>query len=197
MTKYEQLGKLIEKNNGYLFASDVANADISRTYLARYVKENSLEKVAKGIYISADTFEDSLFIIQHSNPIVIYSGETALYLNGLLEREDSQTCVSVPSGHYNFRLKDRGLIVHQENSQIYGMGAIDIATNFGNMVKAYNKERSICYCIKNRSKYEVQTYQAAIKNYMRSKDKDLSLLAEYADVLNIRDEVMKYVEVMI
>ena len=197
MTKYDKISELIELNNGYLFTSDIEKADISRTYLARYVKENNLEKVAQGIYISEDTFEDNLFIIQRSNPKVIYSGETALYLNGLLEREDSQTCVCVPSGHNSSRLRDRGILVHQENNKIYGMGVTEIATNFGNIVRTYNKERSICDCVKGRSKYDVQTYQAAIKNYMRSKDKDLSLLLKYAETLNIRDEITKYVEVMI
>ena len=197
MTKYEQINNILQKNNGYLFTSDIAKANISRTYLATYVKDNNLEKVAYGIYVSEDTFIDNLYIIQHSNPTAIYSGETALYLNGLLEREDSQTCVSVPSGNHNFRLKNRGLIVHQENPKIYGMGAIELDTNLGNAVMVYNKERSICDCIKKRKSYDVQTYQAALKNYMRSKNKDLAQLLKYADVLNIRDEVMKYVEVMV
>ena len=50
--------------------------------------------------------------------------------------------------------------------------------------------------IKNRDKYEVQMYQTAMKEYMTSKDKNLSLLVEYADKLGVRNKVMMYVEVM-
>lgn len=39
-------------------------------------------------------------------------------------------------------------------------------------------------------------YQTAIKEYMSSKDKRLSLLIDYAVKLGVRDEVMMYVEVM-
>ena len=40
-------------------------------------------------------------------------------------------------------------------------------------------------------------FQTAIKDYFWGKDKDLHRLMRYAEQLKIRDEVMKYVEVMI
>ena len=67
----------------------------------------------------------------------------------------------------------------------------------GNLVRLYNKERCICDLIKDRKKYEVQLYQTAIKEYMSSKDKNLTLLVDYAVKLGVRDEVMVYVEIMI
>ena len=51
--------------------------------------------------------------------------------------------------------------------------------------------------IKDRKKYEIQLYQTAIKEYMSSKEKNLSRLIEYAVKLGVRDEVMMYVEVMV
>ena len=42
---------------------------------------------------------DELFILQQRNGIVIYSGETALYLHGLTDREYSSVCVTVPQGY--------------------------------------------------------------------------------------------------
>ena len=55
-----------------------------------------MERVASGIYITEDTWEDELFIIQRKYPSVVYSGETALYLHDLLDREYSAVFVSVP-----------------------------------------------------------------------------------------------------
>ena len=65
------------------------------------------------------------------------------------------------------------------------------------MVKVYDKERCICDLISERDKIEVQNFQTAIKEYMASKGKKLSKLIEYAEILGIRDEVMKYVEVLV
>ena len=58
------------------------------------------------------------------------------------------------------------------------------------------------YLVKNtkdklRGKIEVQHYQTAIKSYMRRKDKNLTRLLKYAETLKIRDEIMKYIEVMV
>ena len=93
MTKFEEIDKLLEQNDGYLFSKDVEKAGISRTYLASYVKERGLEKVSKGIYISPDTWEDELYILQLRYPKVIFFGETALYLPEMIDREYSQITV--------------------------------------------------------------------------------------------------------
>ena len=65
------------------------------------------------------------------------------------------------------------------------------------LLPAYDKERCICDMIRERKKYDVQVFQTAMKEYMTSKDKNVSLLVEYAVKLDIRDKVMMYVEVLV
>ncbi|MCR5798354.1 MAG: carbon-nitrogen hydrolase family protein, partial [Eubacterium sp.] len=89
---------------------------------AKLVKDRKLEKVAKGVYVTEDTWADRLYILQYSNPKIIFSGETALYLNMLMEREYSEIVVSVPEGHNGSRLRERGVIVHQERESVFGLG---------------------------------------------------------------------------
>ena len=183
--------------DGYLFVSDIESLGISRTYILKFVRENNLERVGKGIYVTEETWPDMLYVYQLRAPQIIYSGETALYLNSLMDSEYSEVFVSVPTGYNGNRLREKGIIVHQDREGIYGLGVIDVKTQFGNTVKVYDKERCICDLIKNRNKYEVQTFQSAIKGYMRGRDKRLNRLIKYAEAMKIRDEVMKYVEVMV
>lgn len=197
MSKTEELYLMLEQNNGYLFTSEVEKRDISRTYLARFVKENHLEKVAKGIYISEETWEDELYILQKLYSDIIISGETALYLHGLLDREYNEITISVKPSFSGSRLREKGVIIRREKDPLFGLGATEIETNLGNKVAVYDKERCICDLVKNRKKIEVQNYQTAIKTYMRDSNKDLSKLITYAEVLNVRDEVMKYIEVLV
>ena len=197
MNKYDLMTEMIIKNNGYLFTQEVEEAGISRTYMGHFIRDKELEMAARGIYVTSDTWVDELYVIQIRNPQIIYSGETALYLHHLIDREYSAIYVSVPEGHNGFRLREKGILVHQERSGIYGLGLCRVETNYGNHVQSYNKERCVCDTIRNRRKIEVQTFQTAVKSYMQSREKDLSLLMRYAEVLKIRDEVMKYVEVMI
>ena len=197
MNKFDHLNSLVKNNNGYLFVSEGERAGISRTYIYQYIKEKELEQVAKGIYVTPNTWPDMLYVLQHNNPKIIYTDETALYLNMLMEREYAEICVGIPKGQNGGRLRDRGIIVHQERKDVYGLGVCSIETNFGNPVRVYDKERCICDLVRNRNKHESQTFQAAIKTYMRRKDKDLSRLMTYAERIGIRDEVMKYVEVLV
>lgn len=197
MDKYEQMNNLLRENNGYVFTSQVEQAGISRTYLAKFVHENHLEKVAKGIYISQDTWADELYILQICNPKIIYSGETALYLHGMTDREYADICITVPPGFSQTRLRRRGVVVHQEKQENYQLGIVEVETNYGNMVRTYDKEKCICEMIKKRGKIEVQQFQTAMKTFMRDKTKDMSRLMQYGEQLKIRDEIMKYVEVML
>ena len=73
----------------------------------------------------------------------------------------------------------------------------EVPSSSGNMVRVYDKERCICDLIKERSNTDVQNFQTAIKEYVSDKDKKLSRLIQYAQALGVRDEVMKYVEVLV
>ena len=106
MTKKEKIENFIEEYNGYLITSLVCSEDISKTYIAKYIKEHGMEKVSRGVYIADDVWPDELFILQQRNSAIIYSGETALYLHGLTDREYSSVCVTVPQGYNASHLKD-------------------------------------------------------------------------------------------
>lgn len=195
MNQNEIMQQLIEENKGYLLTSKVIEKNISKAFLAKYVKENSLEKVARGIYITEDVWPDELYIMQVRNAAVIFSGETALYLHGLIDREYSEICVSVPTGYNATHLKTGNVQVKYASKNSYGLGVCTVTSMSGNMVRAYDKERCICDLISDRNKIEVQNFQTAMKGYILGKGKKLSKLIEYAERLGMRDEVMKYVEV--
>lgn len=197
MTKFEKLDALTEKNNGYLFTKEVEKEGISRTYLAKYVKNKNLEKVARGIYIREEIWPDELFILQQNYKRIVFSLETALYLHGLLDREYATIYVTLPANANQVGLREKGIIVKQLKKEFYLLGQTEVKTYFDNTVVIYDKERCICDLIKEKEKIEVQTFQTAMKSYMRSSDKDLTKLLSYASKLNMKEEVMKYIEVMI
>lgn len=197
MNKTEYMNKLIDDNNGYLITSEATNYGISKTYISYFIKQHQMEKVAQGIYILDDVWPDELFILQQRNKMIIYSGETALYLHGLIDREYSKVCFSVPIGYNASHIKLPSKDIRYIKKDIFDLGVCETPSISGNNVRLYNKERCICDLIKNRKKYEIQLFQTALKEYMSSKDRHLTNLIEIAQTLGIRDKVMKYVEVML
>ena len=191
------LDQLLEENHGYLMTSQAVEKGISRTAFSQYVNEEGLEKVARGIYMSDGEWPDELFILQARSEKIIFCGETALYLHGLIDREYSEICISVPRGFNVSHIKSDNLQVKYPSKEIHSLGVCHLPSSSGNLVRVYDKERCICDLIKNRSNTEVQNFQTAIKEYISDGDKMLSRLIQYAQVLGIRDEVMKYVGVFV
>ncbi|MGF7003825.1 putative transcriptional regulator of viral defense system [Lachnospiraceae bacterium PF1-21] len=194
--KKEVLKKIADDNNGYLFTADVLCHDISKTYMANFVKENGYERVGHGIYAAPDVWPDELYLLQKANPKIVFSGETALYIHGLTDREYQRIEVTVPKGYNAVHLRKKHIKVRTMKDELYEMGKTMVESGYGNMIIVYDQERTICDTIINRKKMDVQIFQAAIKEYMAVSDRKLQVLVRYAEKLGVRDEVMKYVEVL-
>lgn len=104
-------------------------------------------------------------------------------------REYSHICFTVPIGYNATHIKNKNKEVRYANAELIDMGTCEVPSSSGNMVKVYNMERCICDLIKDRKKYEVQLYQTAMKEYMSSKEKNLTRLVEYANKLGVRDKL--------
>jgi len=79
MSQTDTLDKLLQNNNGYLKTSEAVRVGISRTYITVYARRYGLERVAHGLYISPEAWEDGLYVIQTRYPKAVFSHETALY----------------------------------------------------------------------------------------------------------------------
>ena len=197
MTRFEILDELVEKGNGYLLTYQVLEKGISKPTLADYVNKRNMERVAQGVYLAEDAWKDELYILHLSNSRIIFSHETALFLHGLMEREPKDISVTVRAGYNASHLRKKGIRVYQVKPEIEELGVLDIQTNFGNTVRAYDMERTICDIIRNKDAMDVQVFQYAMKEYMGSTHKNLNHLMTYAKELRIESAVRTYTEVML
>ena len=81
MDNIERNEKLLKKNNGIITTREVEEIGINSRVLTRMIEKGIIERVARGIYISADTLEDKYFITQAICKRGIFSHETALYFH--------------------------------------------------------------------------------------------------------------------
>lgn len=70
------------------------------------------------MYITEDVWPDELYIMQVRNAAVIFFGETALYLHGLIDREYSGICVFVPTGYNATHMKLRNVQVRYASKKL-------------------------------------------------------------------------------
>ena len=191
------LSQIVEEQNGYLRIVDVQNKDFSKYTVMEYIKKNEMEKVASGVYLAPDAWEDKLYSLQIRNRKIIFSNETALYLHSLTDREPFNPVVSVVRGYNSKHLKGVGVIVHTVRPEWIELGLTNAKTFAGNTVRIYDKQRCNCDIKKRRKQMDIQIFQSAITTYFSDKKKDIHKLMEYAKIMKLEERVRQYTEVLL
>jgi predicted transcriptional regulator of viral defense system len=197
MNYQDKLERLIEGKDGLILTKEVEKAGIPRQYLNILVKETKLERVAHGVYLTPDTFDDEMYRLQAKNQRAIFSHETALYLHDLTDRDPIEWSVTVPYGYNATHLRNEGVKVYTVKKSLYQMGVTELRTIYGRPIKAYNKERTICDIIRNRNNMDIAILNEAIKRYLDTKDKNIPLLLRYAKELGVQNYLRKYMEILL
>ncbi len=190
--KKEEIIQIANKYNGYIYSALVKKYNIPTAYLTQLVKEGLLTRVTRGIYITSQGVKDPLFIHSLTYHKMIYTGETALFLNNLSNRQVANYEASMPYGTNIPKIK--GVKIRQSRKKTFLLGVTEVQTSFGNYVKTYDKERCICdLFLRDDYDYEDRVY--AINEY---KDNFLNLkkLYGYARELNVYDKVKAIFEVI-
>ena len=86
---------------------------------------------------------------------------------------------------------------NHQPKELHGEGIVMMQTPFGHSVPVYNMERTICDIIRNRNNTEVQTFQPALKQYTKRKDKDLRLLMQCATKFRVDKILRQYLEMLL
>ena len=197
MGKFEVLDCLLEKNNGFLKSSEAVAAGISRPYFREYVRSRGLERVAHGLYMSQDAWEDGTYVIQTRYPQAVFSHETALYLLNLAEREPFRYSITLKAGTNASGLTSQGVNVYKIKESLFYEGPAEASSPAGHSLRVYNPERTICDLIRSRRKMEIQDIQSAFREYVRRADKNIPLLLRYANALSVEKTVRQYLQVLL
>ncbi|WP_442596697.1 type IV toxin-antitoxin system AbiEi family antitoxin domain-containing protein [Neobacillus sp. D3-1R] len=197
MNYREQLENLIADNNGIVVTNEVEEQGIPRHYLTLFLREGKLNRVSHGVYVAPDAFEDKMYMLQMKSPRVVISNETALFFHDLTDRDPLEWSVTVPSGYNASKLRGLGIQVYSVKKQLHLMGTTEVETLFGRKVTAYNKERTICDIIRNRNNMDIAILNDALKRYLASKDKNISLLMKYAKELRVQKILRSYMEILL
>jgi len=193
----EPLRNALQINGGTIASSEANALGVSNERLRLLVKSGDLERVAHGIYVIPGEFLDRMHIVQKRRPKMIYSHETALYLHGLTDRDPIAYTVTVPSGYNAKAILADGLFVYFVKRELHGMGAIPMQTTFSHTVIAYDLERTVCDCIRNRNQMDIALVTEAVKRYAGHPDKNLNLLMKMAEAFHVAKPLRSYLEVLL
>lgn len=194
VNKKEIIKAKILQNQRIIQITDIVAEGISKQYAIKYLQDKNCEKIAKGVYLAPDAWQDDLYIISLQHKKIFYSHDTALYLLGLSEREPICFTVAVPRG---YKVDYKGKSPLKKVTAVekrYFLGMDTAATPYGHTVPCYNAERTLCDIF--RMDTEVQEKQFNVKEYLNGK-KNLPRLMEYAKTLQVEKKIKQYMEALL
>lgn len=197
MAMPDELQSVLKQNGGILTTAQANKAGVSNERLRLLVHSGDLERVTTGIYVLPDEFIDKMYIAQLRRPKIIYSHETALFLHELTDRDPINYMVTVPTGYNPTRLREDGFAVFTIKRELHEIGVKKLTTMFGNSVKTYDMERTICDCLRSRNNLDIAVVTDAIKRYAKRKDKNLNQLMQMAEMFKVTKQLRSYMEVLL
>jgi predicted transcriptional regulator of viral defense system len=198
LPRINKLRQIMNGRQGLLLTSDLAHFNIPRTYLSIMEQNGEIERVSRGVYRSVSAFiEDELFSFQSRYSSAIFSHETALYLHGLTDRTPLNYSISVPSGYHSDFLNTSRHKIFYVSRDLFDLGITLMNTPHGNQVRTTDLERTICDIVRSRNQIDIQVRNAALKGYVKNKDRNLDRLHTYAKRFRTQSIVREYLEILL
>lgn len=195
--KTKTIDEIAAANSGFLTAAMAKENGIQSRDLANAVKHNELLRVERGLYCTPDTWEDEYVVAQHRFARGVFSHDTALYLLGLSDSAPESLTMSFPRGYNPSSAKREGIVTKSSPEGLHELGLVDLATPYGNAVRVYGAERTLCDMLRGTSSPDLQLLSPAFRSYLSSGGRDLPKLQSFADKLGVAAKVRKYMEVLL
>lgn len=188
----------ILKSYDYLTLELAEKHGISKYKFYKYVSENDLEQVARGIYAVKDEWVDELYLLHQRCPQAVFSHDEAFYYHNLTDREPLIHTMTMYSGYNAHRLTADGRCkVYTVKKDLMNIGKIVVKDNYGSDIPMYDLERTICDLMRSRNSIEIQEFNSVLKAYISRKDKNLNRLMEYAKLFRVQNVIRRYMGVLL
>jgi predicted transcriptional regulator of viral defense system len=191
MLSYEITKSTFEQYNGMMRTHELYNAHIYYKDIQVLIERGIIEKIRYGYYQWTDCMNLSdVTIVTRLFPDAIMCMDTALFYYRYSDRTPLawHLDVSKDSNKSRFKIDYPFTKPYFIEPSILGIGAAEGEID-GNPVRIYNKERTICDCLRYMGKMDKEIFNKAIRYYEEDNVKNIPRLLEYAGKLRIAKKV--------
>jgi len=197
MKHIEKIQEMLAQNNGVITASQITENNIPRHYLKKMLDKKLLVKVDRGIYIKPEMWEDEMYILQYKFSRGIFSHETALFIHGMTDRTPLKYVMTFPYGYHVKSLKQENVIIRKSIKDLYELGLTNGISPYGNPIRLYDVERTLCDIVKGNNTCDIQIVNQAMKQYAKMPGKNITKLFDYAEKVRVKPKILNYMEVLL
>lgn len=188
MESIVQYKKLFESYGGVMRTKELRAERVFYCSVQWLIKEGYITKIKTGLYRWGEVNKsDEIKLITKLFPDGVICRESALYIYGYLENKPSEWHIAVnkDSGKSRFQIDFPKVKPHYTQSKMLSIGMTNIEAE-GAFIRIYDRERTLCDCIKYRNKLTNSIFQKVLKSYTLDTQKNTLLLLEYAEQLRVK-----------
>ena len=185
LSKLDTLVEISNKYNGVIKTDIAVQHGVSRATLSMYCKQNKIRRVEMGSYVLVEGERDLYYALMKSSDKIVFSHDTALYLNQLLSEEPTKPSVTIISGFTPSVLVNSSSVVFYIKRDLADLGKISVKTPYGNEVSVYDKERSICDMVRSYKRIGKERTLEMLRKYALHEERDIKKLFRYAEAFHI------------
>lgn len=196
MKNSEKIILKMRENNGVITSNHIKQMGIDKKVIARLLADKQIERAEKGIYILPETIGDEYFNKTYGKN-AIYSHMTALYFHNLCNRVPMIYDITVTKKYYGVLDNDQKVLLHKVDKELLNLGKMKIKSPQGQDIDAYDIERCLCDCLKDKNTIASEYIKEAFNIYFKEMKKDTFKIMKYAKKLRIEKEMHDYLEVLL
>lgn len=192
-----QAAHLLNVFGGMFTTKQALDEGVSNTALGRMVRNKLIERVGPGVYSNPDGFEDEFLLAQMRFNSGIFCRETALYLYNLTDRTPNFMEMTFPWGYNNSKLEELRIVPYYQIPSLINMGVTTVTTPYGNQVKTFDMDRTICDIVRAPHASDDETIKNAMQAYVMRPEKNLLNLMKYAKALRVENKIQEDIGVLL
>lgn len=195
VTHTQRVLQLVRKN-GWLRASDLADAGVPRAVLTRMAASGQLERPARGLYRlpdSGSSEHEGLVTVASKVPQAVVCLLSALQFHGLTTQLPWQVWFAMPRGSHVPRLEYPPIRMVQFTGEAYTQG-IETHERDGVKLHVYSVAKTVADCFKHRNKIGMDVALEALKDARAQGRASFDDLWRCAKVCRVSNVMRPYME---
>lgn len=180
--------RIFESYGGVMRTKQLTAQKVFYASIQQLLSEGHITKIKTGCYRWAHSnTTDEVQLIKQLFPDGTLCMESMLYLYGYLDSKPQawHLAVNKNSGKSRFQIDFPQVRPHYVQPEILVLGRTQSRIN-GHVLQVYDRERTLCDCVRYRHKMDENMFKKAVKAYVADPKKNIKQLLNYAEPLRVK-----------
>jgi len=190
-TEINTLRNMFSQHGFVMTTAELTAMKLYYADIQKLLEDGLIEKVKRGYYHWIEGFSGSeVVIINKLFPDAVLCMETALFYYGYSDRNPAEWNIAIDKNVSKQRTKVDYPFIKAYRAEAFLLSLGETKGEIDDIdVRIYDRDRTICDCLRNMNKMDKEIFNKAIRNYVKDSKKNIPNLMQYAKELRVQKKV--------